>query len=117
MRLKRVLTLLLTGMMMVSAPAAVFASSTEEQIADAQAQRDAAQTALDQEQANMASLTSKKQELESYLEELNGRLSGIENAPSQVEWHNDLDIDEIGNRVNSAESDIHRLKDRTNTFP
>lgn len=55
--------------------------------------------------------------LRSDLEELNGRLSGIENAPSQVEWHNDLDIDELENRVNSAESDIHRLKDRTNTFP
>lgn len=55
--------------------------------------------------------------LRSDLEELNGRLSGIENTPSQVEWHNDLDIDELENRVNSAESDIHRLKDRTNTFP
>ena len=84
MRLKRVLTLLLTGMMMVSAPAAVFASSTEEQIADAQAQRDAAQTALDQEQANMASLTSKKQELESYLEELNGQYTELTNSVSDL---------------------------------
>ena len=71
MRMKKVFALLLTGMMTVSAPAAVFASSTEEQIADVQAQKDAAQAELAQEQANMASLESKKQELESYLEELN----------------------------------------------
>lgn len=84
MRMKKVFALLLTGMMTVSAPAAVFASSTEEQIADAQAQKDAAQAELAQEQANMASLESKKQELESYLEELNAQYTDLTNSVSEL---------------------------------
>ena len=84
MRMKKVFALLLTGMMTVSAPAAVFASSTEEQIADVQAQNDAAQAELAQEQANMASLESKKQELESYLEELNAQYTDLTNSVSEL---------------------------------
>lgn len=84
MRMKKVFALLLTGMMTVSAPTAVFASSTEEQIADVQAQKDAAQAELAQEQANMASLESKKQELESYLEELNAQYTNLTNSVSEL---------------------------------
>lgn len=51
------------------------------------------------------------------LEELDARLSDVENTPSPVEWHDDFDISDLENRVDDAESDIHRLKDRTNTFP
>lgn len=51
------------------------------------------------------------------LEELDARLRDVENAPSPVEWHDDFDISDLENRVNDAESDIHRLKNRTNTFP
>ena len=51
------------------------------------------------------------------LEELNSRLGDIESTPSPVEWHDDFDISDLENRVDDAESDIHRLKDRTNTFP
>ena len=71
MRFKKIFAMLLTGIMTVSMPGAVFAASTEEQIADVQAQKEAAQAELAQQQSNMASLESKKQELESYLEELN----------------------------------------------
>lgn len=80
MRFKKVFALLLTGIMSVSAPAFVYASSTEEQLADVQAQKEAAQADLAQEQANMASLESKKQELESYLAELNAR--SIQSLPT-----------------------------------
>ncbi len=55
--------------------------------------------------------------LRSDLEELDARLSDVENTPSPVEWHDDFDISDLENRVNDAESDIHRLKNRTNTFP
>lgn len=51
------------------------------------------------------------------LEELNGRLGDIEDTPTPVEWHDDFDISDLENRVDDAESDIHRLKDHTNTFP
>lgn len=51
------------------------------------------------------------------LEELDARLRDVENTPSPVEWHDDFDISDLENRVNDAESDIHRLKNRTSTFP
>lgn len=51
------------------------------------------------------------------LEELDARLRDVENTPSPVEWHDDFDISDLENRVDDAESDIHRLKNRTNTFP
>lgn len=50
-------------------------------------------------------------------EELDARLSDVENTPSPIEWHDDFDISDLENRVDDAESDIHRLKNRTNTFP
>ena len=43
MRFKKIFAMLLTGIMTVSMPGAVFAASTEEQIADVQAQKEAAQ--------------------------------------------------------------------------
>ena len=41
MRFKKIFAMLLTGIMTVSVPGAVFAASTEEQIADVQAQKEA----------------------------------------------------------------------------
>ena len=76
--------MLLTGIMTVSMPGAVFAASTEEQIADVQAQKEAAQAELAQQQSNMASLESKKQELESYLEELNAQYTDLTNSVSEL---------------------------------
>ena len=76
--------MLLTGIMTVSVPGAVFAASTEEQIADVQAQKEAAQAELAQQQSNMASLESKKQELESYLEELNAQYTDLTNSVSEL---------------------------------
>ena len=46
MRFKKIFAMLLTGIMTVSMPGAVFAASTEEQIADVQAQKEAAQAAV-----------------------------------------------------------------------
>lgn len=76
--------MLLTGIMTVSMPGAVFAASTEEQIADVQAQKEAAQAELAQQQSDIASLESKKQELESYLEELNAQYTDLTNSVSEL---------------------------------
>lgn len=84
MRFKKIFAMLLTGIMTVSVPGAVFAASTEEQIADVQAQKEAAQAELAQQQSNMASLESKKQELESYLEELNAQYTDLTNSVSEL---------------------------------
>ena len=84
MRFKKIFAMLLTGIIIVSVPGAVFAASTEEQIADVQAQKEAAQAELAQQQSNMASLESKKQELESYLEELNAQYTDLTNSVSEL---------------------------------
>ena len=84
MRFKKIFSMLLTGIMTVSVPGAVFAASTEEQIADVQAQKEAAQAELAQQQSNMASLESKKQELVSYLEELNAQYTDLTNSVSEL---------------------------------
>ena len=84
MRFKKIFAMLLTGIMTVSMPVAVFAASTEEQIADVQAQKEAAQAELAQQQSDMASLESKKQELESYLEELNAQYTDLTNSVSEL---------------------------------
>ena len=84
MRFRKIFAMLLTGIMTVSMPGAVFAASTEEQIADVQAQKEAAQAELAQQQSDMASLESKKQELESYLEELNAQYTDLTNSVSEL---------------------------------
>ena len=84
MRFKKIFAMLLTGIMIVSMHGAVFASSTEEQIADVQAQKEAAQAELAQQQSDIASLESKKQELESYLEELNVQYTDLTNSVSEL---------------------------------
>lgn len=68
---------------------------------------------IDSAQANREDIDA----LRSDLEELDTRLRDVENTPSPVEWHDDFDISDLENRVDDAESDIHRLKNKTNTFP
>ena len=48
MRFKKIFAMLLTGIMTVSMPGAVFAATTEEQIPDVQAQKEAAQAECSQ---------------------------------------------------------------------
>ena len=84
MRINKIFSLLLAGMISTVAPMTTYAATTEEQIADAQAQKEAAQTQLAQQQANMDSLESKKLELESYLGELNAQYDELTSAISDL---------------------------------
>ena len=84
MRINKIFSLLLAGMISTAAPMTTYAATTEEQIADAQAQKEAAQTQLAQRQANMDSLESKKLELESYLGELNAQYDELTSAISDL---------------------------------
>ena len=101
MKLKKVFAVLLAGVISISAQSAVFASTTEEQIADAKAQKAAAQSQLEAQQANMASLESKKQELESYLEELNTQYNDLTNS-----------ISELSIRAAQKEEELNSLKEQ-----
>lgn len=84
MRINKIFSLLLAGMISTVAPMTTYAATTEEQIADAQAQKEAAQSQLAQQQANMDSLESKKLELESYLGELNAQYDELTSAISDL---------------------------------
>ena len=84
MRINKIFSLLLAGMISTAAPMTTYAATTEEQIADAQAQKEAAQTQLAQQQANMDSMESKKLELESYLGELNAQYDELTSAISDL---------------------------------
>lgn len=88
-------------------------SSIYKQVKELSGRVDDLESQIDSAQANREEIDT----LRSDLEELDGRLRDIENTPSPVEWHDDFDISDLENRVNDAESDIDRLKDRTNTFP
>ena len=84
MRINKIFSLLLAGMISTAAPMTTYAATTEEQIADAQAQKEAAQTQLAQQQANMDSLESKKLEWESYRGELNAQYDELTSAISDL---------------------------------
>lgn len=88
-------------------------SSIHKQVKELSGRVDDLESQIDSAQANREEIDT----LRSDLEELDDRLRDIENTPSPVEWHDDFDISDLENRVNDAESDIHRLKNRTNTFP
>lgn len=83
MMTKKVLSLLLAGVLTISMGTSVFAS-TEDQIAAAQAQKQEAQAGLAQAQANISSLESKKQELESYMAELDAQYNELTNTISKL---------------------------------
>lgn len=88
-------------------------SSVSKQIKKLNSRMDDLESQIDSTQSNREEIDA----LRSDLDELDDRLRNIENTPSPVEWHDDFDISDLENRVNDAESDIDRLKDRTNTFP
>ena len=106
MRFKKIFSMLLTGIMIVSMHGAVFASSTEEQIADVQAQKEAAQAELAQQQSNMASLESKKQELESYLADLNAQYEDLTNSISELS----IQAAEKEDKLNKVKKELKKAK-------
>ena len=79
MKNRKVFTLLLTGMLTLSMGSTVYASGTDAAIAEAQAEKQAAQEGLAQVQNSIGSLESKKQELESYLADLNAQYEDLTN--------------------------------------
>lgn len=84
MRNKKVFSLLLAGLVSISFVTSVCAATTDEQIADMQEQKQAAEAELAQAQSNINSLESKKQELENYLAELNVQYTELTNSVSQL---------------------------------
>ena len=95
-------------------------SSSHKQIKELSSRVDSLESQVDDLESQIDSIESNQNDIDQLRadhEELDARLSDVENTPSPVEWHDDFDISDLENRVDDAESDIHRLKNRTNTFP
>ena len=84
MKNRKVFTLLLTGMLTLSMGSTVYASGTDAAIAEAQAEKQAAEEGLAQVQSSIGTLESKKQELESYLADLNAQYEDLTNSISEL---------------------------------
>lgn len=83
MRNKRVFPLLLAGLLTVSTGTGVYAAAQDE-IADAQYERQAAEAGLEQAQNHIYSLEAKKQELENYLWELDTQYNELTNSVAEL---------------------------------
>ena len=72
MKYRGLLSVLLAGILSVSAAVTAF-GDTEDEIAYAQSQKQEAEAGLAQAETNISSLESKRQELEGYLADLNAQ--------------------------------------------
>ena len=106
MKNRKVFTLLLTGMLSFSMGSNVYASSTEAAIADAQAQKQAAEEGLAQVQSSIGSLESKKQELESYLADLNAQYEDLTNSISELS----IQAAEKEDELNKVKTELEKAK-------
>ena len=84
MRNKKLIPVLLAGILTFTTGTGVYATDIDEQIADMQSQKAQAQAGLAQAQGNISSLESKRQELESYLAQLNSQYEELTDSVSQL---------------------------------
>lgn len=106
MKNRKVFTLLLTGVLTLSMGSTVYASGTEAAIADAQAQKQAAEEGLAQVQSNIGNLEGKKQELESYLADLNAQYEDLTNSISELS----IQAAEKEDELNKVKTELKKAK-------
>lgn len=119
MRHKKILPFMLAGMMIFTAGNVVYGSSVDEEIADAQAEKQEAQSELARAQSNISSLEGKKQELETYLAQLDAQYQeltlAIENLSVEAgEKEEELKVlkEELDKAKKAAEKQYHAMKIR-----
>ena len=97
MRNKKLIPVLLAGILTLTTGTGVYAADIDEQIADMQSQKAQAQAGLAQAQGNIISLESKRQELESYLAQLNSQYEELTDSVSQLSIQAAQKEDELQN--------------------
>ena len=106
MKNRKVFTLLLTGMLTLSMGNTVYASGTDAAIAEAQAEKQAAEEGLAQVQSSIGTLESKKQELESYLADLNAQYEDLTNSISELS----IQAAEKEDELNKVKKELKKAK-------
>ena len=119
MRHRKILSFILAGIVMFSAGHVVYGTALDEEIADIQAEKQAAQSELSQTQSNIASLEGKKQELETYLSQLDAQYQELTQAIEALsleagEKENELKIlkEELDKAKKAAEKQYQAMKIR-----
>lgn len=97
MRNKKLIPVLLAGILTLTTGTGVYAADIDEQIADMQSQKAQALAGLAQAQGNISSLESKRQELESYLAQLNSQYEELTDSVSQLSIQAAQKEDELQN--------------------
>ena len=97
MRNKKLIPVLLAGILTLTTGTGVYAADIDEQIADMQSQKAQSQAGLAQAQGNISSLESKRQELESYLAQLNSQYEELTDSVSQLSIQAAQKEDELQN--------------------
>ena len=97
MRNKKLIPVLLAGILTLTTGTGVYAADIDEQIADMQSQKAQAQAGLAQAQGNISSLESRRQELESYLAQLNSQYEELTDSVSQLSIQAAQKEDELQN--------------------
>ena len=101
---KKAISLLLAGILTFSMGTPVFA--TESEIADMQAQKQEAESNLEQTQSDISSMESKKQELESYLADLNTQYEELTNTISELS----IQAGEKENQLKQIRAELKKAK-------
>lgn len=97
MKKRKVLPLLMAGILATATALPVSAATTEEQIADARAQKQSAESSLSATQEHISSLESQKRELESYLNELNTQYTNLTKEVGELSEKAALKQEELQN--------------------
>lgn len=105
MKYRGLLSVLLAGILSISAATAVF-GDTEDEIAYAQSQKQEAEAGLAQAEANISSLESKKQELEGYLADLNAQYEELTESVSQLS----VEAAEKENQLKAIKKDLKKAR-------
>lgn len=106
MRNRKFIPLMLAGALMFSMSTSAYASGTEAEIANIQAERSAAEAQLAQTQNNISSLEGQKQELESYLVELSAQYDELTNVISELS----VEAGEKENELKQLKKELEKAK-------
>ncbi len=105
MKYRGLLSVLLAGILSVSAAVTAF-GDTEDEIAYAQSQKQEAEAGLAQAEANISSLESKRQELEGYLADLNAQHEELTESVSQLS----VEAAEKENQLKTIKKDLKKAR-------
>ena len=105
MKYRGLLSVLLAGILSVSAAVTAF-GDTEDEIAYAQSQKQEAEEGLAQAEANISSLESKRQELEGYLADLNAQYEELTESVSQLS----VEAAEKENQLKTIKKDLKKAR-------